>query len=59
MTASAGVFWRPITQTRSPAGTAAPALSFRDFQEAQLDRLADLMRHHLDLARIRAMIQPE
>ena len=40
------------------AGPAAPARSFRDFQEAQLDRLADLLRTHLDLARIRALIQP-
>ena len=50
-------FLAAITRTRSQAGEAAPALSFRDFQEAQLDRLADLMRQHLDMARIRAMIQ--
>jgi adenosylcobyric acid synthase len=47
-----------LTQARSHMGPAAPALSFRDFQEAQLDRLADLLRKHLDLARIRALIQP-
>ena len=37
--------WRPIP--RLPG-----------FQEAQLDLLADLLRTHLDLARIRALIQP-
>ncbi len=34
----------------------SPELSFRAFQEAQLDRLADLLRRHLDIARIKAMI---
>ncbi len=42
----------------SQAEAAAPSLSFRDFQESQFDRLADLLRTHLDLARIRALIQP-
>jgi adenosylcobyric acid synthase len=42
----------------SGAGAApAPALSFRAFQEAQLDRLADLMRRHLDIPRIRSLIE--
>jgi len=50
-------FLAKITQTRSQGGTDSPGLSFKDFQEAQLDRLADLMRRHLDLARIRALIQ--
>ncbi len=49
-------FLSEITQTRQ-AGE-SPAWSFRDFQETQLDRLADLMRQHLDLAGIRAMMQP-
>jgi len=50
-------FLSEITQNRSQAGEDAPPWSFRDFQEAQLDRLADLMRKHLDMPRIRAMIQ--
>ncbi len=51
-------FLNRLTQARSQTETTAPALSFRDFQEAQLDRLADLLRTHLDMTRIRAMIQP-
>jgi adenosylcobyric acid synthase len=47
-----------FSKAGSQAGAAAPSLSFRDFQEAQLDLLADLLRTHLDLARIRALIQP-
>jgi adenosylcobyric acid synthase len=47
-----------FSEAGSPAGAAAPSLSFRDFQETQLDLLADLLRTHLDLARIRALIQP-
>ena len=50
-------FLTEINQARRQTGPAAPGLSFRDFQEAQLDRLADLLREHLDMARIRAMIQ--
>ncbi|MEW6388214.1 MAG: cobyric acid synthase [Thermodesulfobacteriota bacterium] len=37
--------------------TVAPVWSFRTFQEEQLDRLADLLRQHLDLAKIRELIQ--
>ena len=51
-------FLAEINQARRQTGPAAPGLSFRDFQEAQLDRLADLLREHLDMARIRALIQP-
>ncbi len=51
-------FLAEITRACCRAGSAAPARSFRDFQEAQLDRLADLLRTHLDLARIRSLIQP-
>jgi adenosylcobyric acid synthase len=50
-------FISEITRTRGQTGKAAASLSFRDFQETQLDRLADLMRRHLDMARIKAMIQ--
>ncbi len=51
-------FLAEIKRDRSQAGEAAAGLSFRDFQEAQLDRLAELMRRHLDLGRIRALINP-
>ncbi len=51
-------FLSEITRACCREGSAAPTRSFRDFQEAQLDRLADLLRTHLDLARIRALIQP-
>jgi adenosylcobyric acid synthase len=50
-------FLSEITRTRSQGGEATAGLSFRDFQEAQLDRLADLMRRHLDIDRIRGLIQ--
>jgi adenosylcobyric acid synthase len=50
-------FLAEITQKRRQAGADSPAWSFRDFQEAQLDRLADLIRRHLDMGRIRALIQ--
>jgi adenosylcobyric acid synthase len=50
-------FLRRIIQKHGQGDLTGPALSFRDFQEAQLDRLADLLRTHLDLARIRALIQ--
>jgi adenosylcobyric acid synthase len=41
-----------------PDGEATgPAWSFQAFQEAQLDRLADLLRSHLDVGRLRALMQ--
>jgi adenosylcobyric acid synthase len=49
-------FRRALLQKLRPTAT-APALSFKTFQEAQFDRLADLLRAHLDIARIRTMIQ--
>ena len=49
-------FLSEMTRGRDQEGEAAPALSFKDFQEAQLDRLAGLMRQHLDLDRIRTLI---
>ncbi|MBI4794929.1 MAG: cobyric acid synthase [Deltaproteobacteria bacterium] len=52
------VFLAEVCQAHRQPQEASPGMSFRDFQEAQLDRLADLMRNHLDMARIRAMIQP-
>jgi adenosylcobyric acid synthase len=54
------VFLQELRQTRPGMDPAAPATSYenyKNFQEAQLDRLADLLRRHLDLAQIKAMIQ--
>ena len=54
------VFLQELRQTRPGMDAAAPAASYENyekFQEAQLDRLADLLRRHLDLAQIMAMIQ--
>ena len=42
-----------------PMGPQEQELSYQNFQEAQLDRLADLLRRHLDMAHIKRMIQPE
>jgi adenosylcobyric acid synthase len=53
-------FRRAFIASLAPDGsTAAGAAewSFRQFQEAQLDRLADLLRSHLDMARIWGMVQ--
>ncbi|MCL4500932.1 MAG: cobyric acid synthase [Deltaproteobacteria bacterium] len=50
-------FLAEIARACCREGSAAPIRSFRDFQEAQLDRLADLLRSHLDLGRIRSLIQ--
>ncbi len=50
-------FLQELQRTRPGLDTAAPATSYENFQEAQLDRLADLLRRHLDMAQIKAMIQ--
>jgi adenosylcobyric acid synthase len=50
-------FLSQVVQASQDATDSSPALSFRTFQEGQLDRLADLMRRHLDIARIRAMME--
>ena len=50
-------FLSEIARACRREGSAASTGSFRDFQEAQLDRLAELLRTHLDLGRIRALIQ--
>ncbi len=43
-----------------PGKTAnAVMMPYKEFQEAQLDRLADLLRRHLDLAHIKTILQPE
>jgi adenosylcobyric acid synthase len=58
------VFLQELRRTRPDMGTTAPATSYGNyetyekFQEAQLDRLADLLRRHLDMAQINEMIQP-
>jgi adenosylcobyric acid synthase len=51
------VFLQELRQTRPEAAAAAPETSYQTFLEAQLDRLADLLRRHLDMARINAMIR--
>ncbi len=50
-------FLKEMREPRLDPGAAPAALSFRAFQEEQLDRLADLLRRHLDLERIRALIR--
>jgi adenosylcobyric acid synthase len=40
-----------------PTDATAASTSYQSFQEAQLDRLADLLRRHLDLEQILAMIR--
>jgi adenosylcobyric acid synthase len=51
------VFLHELRRTRPGMDTTAAATSYENFQEAQLDRLADLLRRHLDLAQITAMIR--
>jgi adenosylcobyric acid synthase len=51
------VFLEELLGTRPGADTLAPATSYENFQAAQLDRLADLLRRHLDLAQITTMIR--
>jgi len=51
------VFLQELQRTRPGMDTTAPATSYENFQEAQLDRLADLLRRHLDLAQINTMIR--
>ncbi len=52
------VFLNELAQVSRTSRPGESLLSFRDFQETQLDRLAEMMRRHLDLARIRALIEP-
>jgi adenosylcobyric acid synthase len=51
------VFLQELRRTSPGMDTTVPATSYENFQEAQLDRLADLLRRHLDMAQINAMIQ--
>ncbi|MCK9375089.1 MAG: cobyric acid synthase [Syntrophobacterales bacterium] len=48
-----------LATLRQGAAAQGPELTYHSFQEAQLDRLADLLRRHLDLAHIKTMIEPE
>jgi len=50
-------FLQRLRKTCQAGPAACSTWSFRTFQEAQLDRLADLMRRHLNLTTIRAMIE--
>jgi len=51
------VFLQELLRTPPGVHTTAPATSYENFQEAQLDRLAELLRRHLDLAQINTMIR--
>ncbi len=54
------IFLQELQLTRPGLDATAPAASYgtyEQFQETQLDRLADLLRRHLDMAQIKAMIQ--
>jgi adenosylcobyric acid synthase len=56
------VFLQELRRSRPDIDAAAAAASYEtyeNFQENQLDRLADLLRRHLDLAQINEMIQTE
>jgi adenosylcobyric acid synthase len=50
-------FLGELAQEHRIAPAEAPAWSFRTFQETQLDRLADLLRSHLDMALIWKLIK--
>ncbi len=50
-------FLQELARTRPGEDITTPATSYENFQEAQLDRLADLLRRHLDMAQINAMIR--
>ncbi|MHB9072820.1 MAG: cobyric acid synthase [Desulfobaccales bacterium] len=52
-------FREEMRENRSAPETAPLEMSYEKFQEAQLDRLAELLRCHLDMAHIKRMIQPE
>ncbi len=51
------VFLQELRRSRPGDPAASPETSYQSFQEAQLDRLADLLRRHLDLAQINTMIR--
>jgi adenosylcobyric acid synthase len=49
-------FLQELRQARGLAAVDGPELSWQAFQEEQLDRLAQEVRRHLDLAKIRALV---
>jgi adenosylcobyric acid synthase len=51
------VFLQELQGTRPGIDAAAPGTSYENFQEAQLDRLADLLQRHLDMALINTLIR--
>ena len=53
-------FRRRFLNNLSPGANlpAAGGLSFREFLEAQLDRLAAAMRQHLDITQLKDLIRP-
>jgi adenosylcobyric acid synthase len=52
--------FRAELQAHPSVSAATPGeLSYEKFQETQLDRLADLLRRHLDMAHLKRMVEPE
>jgi adenosylcobyric acid synthase len=49
-------FLQELRRARGLTVAAGPELSWQAFQEEQLDRLAQVVRRHLDLAKIRALV---
>jgi adenosylcobyric acid synthase len=49
-------FLHEIRRARGVASAGGPEFSWQAFQEEQLDRLAEVVRRHLDLAKIRALV---
>jgi adenosylcobyric acid synthase len=47
-----------LRENHSAPETIREELCYQNFQEAQLNRLADLLRRHLDMAYIKNLIQP-
>jgi adenosylcobyric acid synthase len=52
-------FLQKLRQSRRGVFQGSAPWSFRAFQEAQLDRLADLLRRHLDVGRLWGLIQDQ
>jgi adenosylcobyric acid synthase len=48
---------RQLSEAKGLIPSSSSDLSFTDFQESQFDQLADLVRRHVDIDRIRGMIQ--
>jgi adenosylcobyric acid synthase len=50
-------FLKELWEHRDAAPVVSPETSYQSFQEAQLDRLAELLRRHLDMAQIKTIIR--